>query len=95
MAILINGQISGLLGSIVSVPMPGKTILRSAPRKRSKRSWSRKQKQNRSRFGMLTEFWNRFRFTPVQKIWKIADKGKEGSTFLSVSIHRLSVLKES
>ena len=86
MAILNNGQISGLLGSVVAVTMPKVTILRSAPRKRSKKSWSDKQKQIRIRFGKLTGFWNQFKYTPVQKIWKIADKGKRGiNLFISTN----------
>lgn len=86
MAKFKNGQITGLIGGIVAIPGKEEQILRSAPRKRSKKSWSGKQKLIRSRFGMLTEFWNRFRFKPVQKIWKIADEGKRGiNLFISVN----------
>jgi hypothetical protein len=86
MAKLKNGQISGLIGAIVAVPGKDEQILRSAPRKRSKESWSDKQTKVRSRFSMLVEFWNKFNHTPVQKIWKIADEGKRGiNPFISIN----------
>jgi hypothetical protein len=77
MAILKNGgQLSGLMGGIVAVKGKDMQILRSAPRSRS--VWSEKQIQTWNRFRALTEFWNRYRFTAVQNIWKIADKGQRG-----------------
>jgi hypothetical protein len=77
MAILINGgQISGMIGGLVAVRGKYVNILRSAPRSRS--VWSEKQEQTWNRFRALTDLWNRFRFTPVQKMWKIADKGQRG-----------------
>ena len=78
MAKFKNGQISGLIGGIVAIPGKEEQILRSAPRKRSKNSWTDSQNQVRSRFALLVEFWKQFKSTPVQKIWKVADKGKRG-----------------
>ena len=78
MAKFKNGQLTGLIGSVVAVRMKNEQILRSAPRKRSTNSWSDKQKLNWKRFGILIDFWNRFRFTKVQKIWKMADEGGRG-----------------
>jgi hypothetical protein len=77
MAILKNGtQISGLIGGVVAVCGKDLQILRKAPRSRS--VWSEKQQQTWNRFRALTDLWNGFRFTPVQQIWKIADKGQRG-----------------
>jgi hypothetical protein len=77
MAILINGgQLSGMIGGLVAVRGKYVNILRSAPRRRS--VWSGRQKQTWERWRAVTTFWNRFRFTPVQQIWKIADKGQRG-----------------
>lgn len=77
MAILLNGgQLSGMIGGLVAVRAKDMQILRSAPRSRS--VWSERQKQTWERWRALTDFWNRFRFTPLQKIWKIADKGQRG-----------------
>jgi hypothetical protein len=95
MAILRNGQISGLISSVVGAPTNGVQILRSAPRKRSKKSWSPKQVQSRGRFGALVEYWNRFRFTEVQQVWKLADKGKRGiNLFISVNTRAFNVSGE-
>jgi hypothetical protein len=86
MAILINGgQLSGLIGGVVAVRGKDLQILRSAPRKRNR--WSGKQLQTWERWKALTTLWNRFRFTTVQQIWKIADKGQRGiNLFISTNM---------
>lgn len=76
MAILKNGALSGMIGNLVAVRVKDMQIIRMAPRSRS--VWSDKQKQTWKRFGALTDFWNVFRYTQVQKIWKISDKGSRG-----------------
>ena len=86
MAILRNGQLSGLIGPVVGAVVNKVQTLRSAPRKRSKNSWSASQNQSRQRFRAMAELWNRFRFTEVQQIWKLADRGKRGiNLFISVN----------
>jgi len=62
----------------VGAPTKKVQIIRSAPRKRSKNSWSDKQKLNWKRFGAMVTFWKQFKYTPMQKIWKIADEGGRG-----------------
>jgi hypothetical protein len=95
MAILKNGQISGLVGSVVGAPTNGVQVLRSAPRKRSKKSWSPKQVQSRGRFSALVEYWNRFRFIEIQQVWKLADKGKRGiNLFISINAGAFDVTGE-
>ena len=76
MAIIKNGGLSGMIGNLVAVRAKDMQILRIRPRSRS--VWSGKQKQVWKRFRALTDFWNQFRYTPVQQIWKIADKGLRG-----------------
>mgnify|MGYP001455812823 CR=1 FL=1 len=76
MAKIINGQLSGLLGAVVAVRTKNGAVLRSAPRER--RKWSFKQQQTWKRFLALTNLWNLFKYTQVQKIWKIADRGGRG-----------------
>jgi hypothetical protein len=76
MAKIINGQLTGLLGALVVVRLKNGAVLRSAPRER--RKWSLKQQQTWKRFTALTNLWNSFKYTTVQKIWKIADGGGRG-----------------
>ena len=76
MAKVINGALSGVLGNLVAVKAKDMQIIRIRPRSRS--VWSDKQKQSWKRFKTLTDFWNQFMYSPVQKIWKIADKGQRG-----------------
>ncbi len=73
---IINGQLSGVLGALVAVRTKNGPVLRSAPRKRNR--WSLKQKQTWKRFSALTNLWNTFKYTSLQKIWKIADQGGRG-----------------
>jgi hypothetical protein len=76
MAKIINGQLTGLLGALVAVRTKNGAVLRSAPRER--RKWSFKQHQTWKRFTALTNLWNTFKYTQLQKIWKIADRGGRG-----------------
>jgi len=78
MALFENGQITGLIGPVVAVRGKRKQILRAAPRKGNPKKRSAKQKLNQERFAALVAFWTQFKFTPVQKIWKIADEGGRG-----------------
>lgn len=86
MAIINQGQLTGLIGPVVAV-QGKKQILRSAPRKSDPKKRSKKQKLNQSRFEALVNFWMRFKHTPVQKIWKIADDGGRGiNLFIRVNM---------
>jgi len=74
MALIENGQISGLIGPVVAVRGKKKQILRIAPRKVNSKKRSKKQVMNQNRFGAVVAFWKQFKYTLIQKIWKIADE---------------------
>ena len=87
MAIFENGHFSGLIGPVVGIPDKKKQIWRSAPSKGNPKKRSKKQKLNQNRFGAVVTLWKQFRYTPVQKIWKIADEGRRGiNLFISVNM---------
>jgi len=85
MAILKNGALSGMIGNLVTVNAKDMQIIRIKPRSRS--VWSNKQTQTWKRFRALTDFWNQFKYKPLQQIWKIADKGSRGiNLFISTNM---------
>jgi len=73
-----GGNLSGLVGNVVFYSYNGETYFRSVQRKRSKNSWSESQVLHRQRFGAVKAFWGRFDYSPIQGIWKVAEKGKRG-----------------
>ncbi len=70
--------LSGLVGNVVFFSYKGQTYIRTRPGKRSKNSWSEKQQLARRRFAALKAFWGRFDGSPVQDIWKAAEKNVRG-----------------
>ena len=86
MATFENGQISGLIGPVVVVRGKKKQILRIAPGKGNSKKRSKKQVMNQNRFGAVVAFWKQFKYTLIQKIWKIADEGSRGiNLFISTN----------
>ena len=75
---IIGSNIVGGVGNLVFYSYNGNNYVRMAPGKRSKKSWSEKQVQNRKRFSALAEFWMQFSNTKVEHIWKVAEEGKRG-----------------
>lgn len=87
MAIFENGQLSGLIGPVVAVRGKKKQIVRSAPSKANSKKRSKKQELNQNRFGAVVTFWNQFKYSLIQKIWKIADEGGRGiNPFISTNM---------
>ena len=79
--------LSGLVGNLVFYSYNGKQYVRTVPRKRAKNSWSESQKLTWKRFTSVKAFWGRFDYSPVQGIWKVAEKGKRGDNlFVSVNM---------
>ena len=74
---IVGGNIVGGVGNLVFYSYNGNNYVRTAPGKRSKKSWSEKQKQNWNRFSALTAFWRQFRFGPIKQIWQVAEEGKK------------------
>ena len=79
--------LSGLLGNLVFYSYKGIQCVRTRPGKRSKNSWSERQKLNWQRFKAVKAFWGRFDQSTIQGIWKAAEKGKRGDNlFVSVNM---------
>ncbi len=74
---IVGGNLAGGVGNLIFYSYNDNTYVRTAPRKRSKKSWSEKQVVNRSRFSALVAFWRQFRFGPVKLIWQVAEEGKK------------------
>jgi hypothetical protein len=86
MAKVKQGFLTGVVGSVVTYSYYGEQYARSLPRKRSKGSWSEKQKMNRQRFSALSDFWSRFGTTLIEQIWKVAVERKRGiNLFISTN----------
>lgn len=79
--------LSGLVGNVVFYSYNGETYFRSVPRKRPKNKRTERQVLNQQRFSAVKEFWSRFDNSPVQGIWKVAEKGKRGDNlFVSTNM---------
>jgi hypothetical protein len=79
--------LSGLVGNLVLYSYRGQQCIRTRPWKRSKNSWSERQKSSWKRFTAIKAFWSRFNYSPIQGIWKVAEKGKRGDNlFVSVNM---------
>jgi hypothetical protein len=74
---IVGGNIIGGVGNLVFYSYNGNNYVRTAPRKRSKKSWTEKQKTNWNRFSALIAFWRQFRYGPVKQIFKVAEEGKK------------------
>ncbi len=74
---IVGGNIVGGVGNLVFWSYNGNNYVRTAPGKRSRKSWTEKQKQNWNRFNALTAFWRQFRFGPIKQIWQVAEEGKK------------------
>ena len=83
---IIGGNIAGGVGNLIFYSYNGNNYVRTAPGKRSKKSWSDRQVQNRKRFSALNAFWMQFRNTKIGQIWRVAEEGKKGhSLFISAN----------
>ncbi len=83
---IIGSNIKGAVGNLIFYSYNGKNYVRTAIRKRSKKSWSDKQVENRKRFRALTDFWMQFSGTMVEQIWRVAEEGKRGhNLFISAN----------
>jgi hypothetical protein len=79
-----GGRLSGAAGNLVFYSYNDTEYFRTAPGKRSKRSWKERQVLNRQRFRAMSAFWMQFRYTPVKLIWQAAANGKPSNClFLS------------
>jgi hypothetical protein len=79
-----GGRLSGAAGNLVFYSYNETEYFRTAPGKRSKRSWKERQVLNRQRFRAISAFWMQFRNTPVKLIWQAAANGKPSNCmFLS------------
>jgi hypothetical protein len=47
--------------------------------RRSKKSWSKRQVQNRKRFSAISFFWSRYSNTLIGQIWNAAVEGRRGN----------------
>ncbi|PTN09189.1 hypothetical protein C8N47_10529 [Mangrovibacterium marinum] len=66
-------QLSGKLGNtLVFVPYGDEVIVRSAPEKRKRDSWSPKQQEHRMRFRALSFFYKAYRENVVKPIWNLS-----------------------
>jgi len=74
---IVGSNIVGGVGNLVFYSYNGNNYVRMAPGKRSKNSWSEKQKTNWKRFSALIALWRQFRFGPVKEIWRVAEEGKK------------------
>ena len=83
---IVGSNIAGAVGNLVFYSYNGNNYVRIAPGKRSKKSWSEKQMQNRQRFRALTDFWMQFSNTLIEQIWRVAEEGKRGhNLFISAN----------
>lgn len=83
----VGEGLSGLVGNLVFYNYNGEQCVRTRPGKRPKNSWSERQKASWKRFSAVKAFWGRFDYSPVQGIWKSAEKGKRGDNlFVSVNM---------
>ena len=74
---IVGGNIAGGVGNLVFYSYNGNNYVRTAPGKRSGKSWTEKQLQNQKRFNALISFWRQFRFGPIKQIWRVAEEGKK------------------
>lgn len=74
---IIGSNIVGGVGNLVFYSYNGNNYIRTAPRKRSKNSWTEHQVLNRRRFSALVAFWRQFRLGPIKQIWRVAEEGKK------------------
>jgi hypothetical protein len=74
---IVGGNIVGGVGNLVFYSYNENNYVRTAPGKRSKNSWTEKQKRNWNRFSALIAFWRQFRFGPIKQIWQVAEEGKK------------------
>ncbi len=74
---IIGSNIVGGVGNLVFYSYNGNNYVRTAPAKRSKKSWTENQKQNWNRFSALVAFWRQFRYGPVKQIFQVAEEGKK------------------
>jgi hypothetical protein len=74
---ILEGNIIGGVGNLVFYSYNGNNYVRTAPRKRSTKSWTEKQKTNWNRFSALIAFWRQFRYGPVKRIFQVAEEGKK------------------
>lgn len=82
-----DGGISGLVGNVVFYSYNGKTYIRTVQKQRAKNSWSESQILHRQRFKAVKAFWARFDYSPIQGIWKVAEKGRRGDNlFVSINM---------
>jgi hypothetical protein len=82
-----DGGISGLVGNVVFYGYNGKTYIRTVQKQRAKNSWSESQVMHRQRFKAVKAFWARFDNSPIQGIWKVAEKGRRGDNlFVSINM---------
>jgi hypothetical protein len=82
-----DGGISGLVGNVVFYGYNGKTYIRTVQKQRAKNSWSERQVLHRQRFKAVKAFWARFDYSPIQGIWKVAEKGRRGDNlFVSINM---------
>jgi hypothetical protein len=83
---IIGGNIVGGVGNLIFYSYNGNNYVRTAIRKRSKKSWSERQVQNRLRFSALNAFWMQYKNTQIGQIWRAAEEGKKGhNLFISAN----------
>jgi hypothetical protein len=76
---IVGGNIVGGVGNLVFYSYNDNNYVRTAPGKRSKKSWTEKQHKNWNRFSALIASWRLFRFGPIKQIWRVAEEGKNST----------------
>lgn len=68
----IGIQLKGKVGNVVFVPYDDETIVRIAPARRRPDQWSKKQQEQRQRFGGVNSFYRSMKKEFVEPIWKLS-----------------------
>lgn len=85
MARIKKGVLRGKVGNVVYSEWNGIEVVKSAP-VRSKNSWTEKQELHRQRFKAINEYCNRYRYTLIPAIWKLAaENGLGRNLFLKAN----------
>jgi hypothetical protein len=91
MAKIRGSDISGLLGNLVFLKLNGKGVVRMAPQRRSKNSWSEGQKMYRKKVSNLAAFWIQSIPRDIRRIFDLAsDEMTAYNLFLKTNLPAFS-----
>jgi hypothetical protein len=92
MAKVRGNDISGMVGNLVFLKLKGQGVVRMAPQRRSKNSWSERQKMYRKKVSNLATFWVRAVPRDIRRIFDLASEEMTAyNLFLKTNLPAFSV----